>query len=55
VQKRNFEPYYHIEWESILVNTWGPVKHLESDDGRADFAAWELQCAQVPAVRFALY
>ncbi len=50
MQKRNSVSFYHIEWENIHVSTWEPEKHLDSDDGRAAIAAWELQSAQVLAV-----
>ena len=55
VQKRNSESYYHIEWENIPVSTWEPAKHLESEDGRAAIAAWELSCEQTVAVRLVLF
>jgi hypothetical protein len=55
VQKRNSVSFYHIEWDNIPVKTWEPEKHLDSDNGRAAIATWELQSAQVPAVLFAFY
>ena len=33
-QTRNRVVYYHVEWEGILDNTWGPVQHLGHVDGR---------------------
>ncbi len=42
LQKRNSECYYHVQWENIPGNTWEPAKHLDSDDGRAAIATWEL-------------
>ncbi len=38
-QLRNFEVFSHIEWDNILVNTWEPAKHLDSEDERADISA----------------
>jgi hypothetical protein len=45
LQLRNSESCYQIEWEHILVNTWEPGKHLESNDRRVAIQAWELQSA----------
>ena len=49
-QLRNSEIFYHIEWDNISVNTWEPAKHLDSEDGRAAIATWEVQAQAQPEV-----